>query len=81
MSRTFTTVVIFLCIWLLPDYASSTKIKSSWKDPSATASSLQFKKVLVMATIRHSFTRKIAEDKAVHIIEAGGRAHADEVAG
>jgi hypothetical protein len=76
MSRTFTTVIVFLSLLLLADYASSTKMKSFWKDPSATASSLQFKKVLVMAIIQQPFTRKVAEDKAVSIIESGGTAHA-----
>ncbi len=76
MFRTFTTVIIFLSLLFLPDYASSTKIKSSWKNPSATASSLQFKKVLVIAIIKQDFTRKMAEDKAVQIVKSGGTADA-----
>lgn len=77
MSRTFTTVVVvFLSLLLLADYAYSTKIKSHWANPSANASSLQFKKVLVMVAIEKALTRKVAEDKAVSIIEAGGAAHA-----
>jgi hypothetical protein len=72
MIRILTTVVIFLSLLLLSEYASSTKMKSSWKNPSAKASSLQFQKVLVVAVIRQDFTRKIAEDKAVDIIHSGG---------
>jgi len=76
MFRTFTTVLVFFSLLLLPEFASSTKIKSSRKNPSATASSFQFTEVLVMATIKHELIRKVAEDKAVRIIEAGGRAEA-----
>lgn len=76
MFRRFTTVVIFVTLLLLANYSSATKMKSSWKNPSATASSLQFKKVLVVVVIRHEFTRKIAEDKAVRVIESGGTAKA-----
>lgn len=77
MSKPFKTVVVILSLLLLADVASATKIKSSWRNPSATASSLQFKKVLVLVTIEQPLTRKVAEDKAVSIIEAGGTAHAE----
>ena len=76
MFRTFTTVVLSMSLLLVADYASSTKMKSTWKEPSATASTLQFKKVLVLVTIKQSLTRKVAEDKAVKIIESGGATHA-----
>jgi len=76
MFRTFITVLVLFSLLLLPEFASSTKIKSSWKNPSATESSLQFTKVLVIVTIKQELTRKVAEDKAVGIIEAGGRTHA-----
>ncbi len=76
MIRKFTAVLVLFGLLLLPEFASSTKIKSSWKNPSADASSLQFTKVLVMATIKQEFTRKVAEDKAVRLINAGGRAKA-----
>lgn len=72
MYRSFTLLALFVSLFLIVDQASSAKMKSTWKDPSATASSLQFKKVLVMATIKQPFTRKIAEDKVVQIIKAGG---------
>jgi hypothetical protein len=77
MLRTFAAIVVFLISLVLADYASSAKMKSSWKNPSATASSLQFKNVLVLAAINQDFTRKIAEDRAVQIIESGGAAKAE----
>lgn len=76
MFRTFTTVVVCLGFLLVADYASSTKMKSVWKNPTATASSLEFQKVLVMVTIPQELTRKVAEDRAVQILESGGRVHA-----
>lgn len=51
-------------------------MKSFWSNPSATPASLQCKKVLVIVAIKQSTTRKVAEDKAVSLIEAGGEAHA-----
>jgi len=74
--RKFTIVFIFFSLLMLPEFASSTKIKSHWKNPAATASSLQFTKVLVMVTIKQELTRKVAEDKAVRLIEARGKAKA-----
>ena len=76
MFRTFTTVLVFLALLLVADYASATKMKSFWKDPSAKASNQQFKKICVVAVIKQPLTRKVAEDKMVNIIEAGGRSHA-----
>src|SRR4029077_4202944 len=76
MSQKFTAFVIFFSLLLVADYASSTKMKSSWKNPAATTSSLQFKKVLVVVNIKQPLTRKVAEDKAVRIIESGGTAQA-----
>jgi hypothetical protein len=75
MYRTFATIVCAL-ILLFPEFSFATKIKSSWKNPSATGSSLQFTKVLVIVTIKQELIRKVAEDKAVRIIEEGGRATA-----
>lgn len=72
----FTAALVFFTLLFLPEFASSTRIKSYWKNPTATASSLQFTKVLVMVSIKQELTRKVAEDKAVRIIEAGGRAQA-----
>ena len=76
MIRKFTIVFIFFSLLMLPEFASSTKIKSHWKNPTATASSLQFTKMLVMVTIKQELTRKVAEDKAVRLIEARGKAKA-----
>jgi hypothetical protein len=76
MFRKSISVLIFLSLLILPNYASSAKIKSSWKNPSATSMSLQFKKILVVAIIKQEFTRKVAEDKAVQIIKAGGNSDA-----
>jgi len=76
MFRTLTVILVFFGLLLLPEFVSSTKIKSYWKNPSATESSLQFKKVIVMVTIKQELTRKVAEDKAVRIIEAGGKTQA-----
>ena len=76
MIRKFIATAALFSILLLPEFASSTKIKSHWKNPTATASSIQFTKVLVMVTIKQELTRKVAEDKAVRIIEARGKASA-----
>lgn len=76
MFRTFSAVILCACLLFAADYASATKMKSFWKSPAATAASMQCKKVLVIAAIKQSTTRKVAEDKAVAIIEAGGSAHA-----
>ena len=70
--RRMSVTIFFLSLLFLADLASSAKIKSSWKNPSATMSSLQFKKVLVVAIIKQEFTRKVAEDKAVLIIKSDG---------
>jgi hypothetical protein len=76
MIRKLTTILIFICLLFLPQFASSTKIKSHWKNPSVTASNFHFTKVLVMVTIKQELTRKVAEDKAVRMIEARGKAKA-----
>jgi hypothetical protein len=62
---------MLFCLLLLPKYAQSTKLKSSWKNPEANSTSLQFEKVLVVALIPQEFTRKVAEDKVVKILKAG----------
>jgi hypothetical protein len=76
MSRTVTTVLICYSLLLVPIYAFSTKMKSTWKNPAATESSLQFTKVLVLVSIKHELIRKVAEDKVVRILDEGGRAKA-----
>jgi hypothetical protein len=76
MHRTFTAIFTFVCFLFLCGLADSAKIKSYWKNPSATESSLQFTKVLVVVAIKQEFTRKVAEDKIVRIIQDGGRAEA-----
>ena len=76
MSRTLTTVLVCFSLLLVSVFASSTKMKSTWKNPSATESSLQFTKVLVVVSVKHELIRKVAEDKAVSVIEKGGRAKA-----
>jgi hypothetical protein len=76
MFRTVTIVLICVSLFVITNTASSAKIKSSWKNPAATATSLQFKKILVVAIIKQEFTRKVGEDKAVQIIKAGGKSDA-----
>jgi hypothetical protein len=76
MVRKISAALICLCFVFIANEASSTKMKSFWRNPSATPSSLQCKKVLVIAAIKQELTRKVAEDKAVAVIEAGGNAHA-----
>lgn len=76
MSRKVTIVMILLGFLFLANLAFATKMKSHWVNPTATAANLQFKNVLVVAVIKQEFTRKIAEDKLVSILEAGGAAHA-----
>jgi hypothetical protein len=74
MVRKFSIVLILIGFLFLPEYALSTKLKSSWRNPQATATSLQFEKVLVAALIPQEFTRKVAEDKVVKILKAGENA-------
>jgi hypothetical protein len=76
MSRTLTTVLVCCNLLFVPIFASSAKMKSTWKNPSATESSLQFTKVLVLVSIKHELIRKVAEDKVVSVIEEDGRAKA-----
>jgi hypothetical protein len=76
MIRRFTVAIVLLLLALSAGPAFSAKIKHSWKNPSATSASLQFKKVLVMAAIQKSFTRKVAEDTIVKFITENGRAQA-----
>ena len=73
MYRNILAVLILMGLLLLPDFASATKLKSAWRNPEATAASLQLQKVIVIATIKQELTRKVAEDKAVRILQAGGR--------
>jgi CubicO group peptidase (beta-lactamase class C family) len=68
------TAIVFLLF--LSNYALSTKIKSSWKDPNVTPASFQLKKIFVTAIIKQELVRKVAEDKMVQIIKAGGNADA-----
>src|SRR4051794_35618737 len=76
MHRKIMSFALLISLLLVSNYASATKIKSSWKNPKATAESFQLKKVLVVALIKQDFTRKVAEDKAAGIINKNGRAQA-----
>lgn len=76
MFRKFTLPALFLMLCFLINSANATKMKSFWKNPSATAASMQLKNVLVVVTIKQPMTRKVAEDKACKIIKAGGKADA-----
>ena len=67
------TVVLAFCIFFSPLFAFSAKMKNTWKNPSATESSLQFEKILVVVAIKQDFTRKVAEDKVVRILKERGR--------
>ncbi|HSE42954.1 MAG TPA: hypothetical protein VLH08_19485 [Acidobacteriota bacterium] len=71
MLRSITIVFILLALLSVPEFALSTKLKSSWKNPDANSSSLKFEKVLVVAVIGQEFTRKVAEDKVVKILKEG----------
>ena len=66
-------IVLTFCVFFSPLFAFSAKMKSSWKNPSATESSLQFEKILVVVAIKQDFTRKVAEDKVVRILKERGR--------
>lgn len=76
MVRPFFAAVVCVSLLFVADFASSTKMKSFWKNPSASPSSMQCKKVLVIVAIKQETTRKVAEDKAVSVIKAGGTAEA-----
>jgi hypothetical protein len=73
MFRNRFAVFILFGLLLLPEFAAATKMKSFWKNPEATEKSLQLQKVIVIVTIKHELTRKVAEDKAVRILQEGGR--------
>lgn len=68
--------VIFIGVFLIAGIVSATKMKSSWKNSSATPQDLQFKKVLVAVIVRQPYTRKIAEDKAVRVLQANRKVEA-----
>jgi len=61
---------LFICLLFIAGIASATKMKSSWKNPEAKPEDLKFKKVLVVVIVRQPYTRKIAEDKAVRVLQA-----------
>jgi hypothetical protein len=69
--RTLTAGILISILLFVASHALATKVKSSWKNPSANAESLQFKKVLVVATIKHELTRKVVEDRVVEILRSG----------
>jgi hypothetical protein len=68
------TAILFLV--LISRYAYSTKLESWWKSPDATPESFQLKKIFVTAIIKQELIRKVAEDKMVQVIKAGGNADA-----
>jgi hypothetical protein len=74
--RTLTAGIMISILLFVASHASAAKVKSSWKNPSANAQSLQFKKVLVVATIKHELTRKVVEDRVVEILRSGRRVEA-----
>jgi len=76
MFRKFSAIFVLFSLLFIADYAFSTKLKSTWKNPSATPESFQFKNVLVVVAIKQPLTRKVAEDEAVRQVQAGGRAQA-----
>jgi len=66
-------IAIFsLTVVMFPEITSATKMKSHWRNPEANEASLKFEKVIVIVTVRQDLTRKVAEDKVVRILEAGG---------
>jgi hypothetical protein len=73
MYKNILAALFIFSLILFPEFASATKLKSSWKNPEATAASLQLNKIVVIVTIKQENTRKYAEDKAVRILQAGGR--------
>jgi hypothetical protein len=76
MFRKLSALTAIFFLFFLVNYAHSTKIKSSWKDPNVTPASFQLKKIFVTAIIKQELIRKVAEDKMVQIIKAGGNADA-----
>jgi hypothetical protein len=73
MIRKFSIIFVLFSFLVLAELATATKLKSSWKNPSATASSLQFSKIIVIAPIKQEMIRKVAEDRAVALLEDGKR--------
>jgi len=58
-------VVILAAVWMTA--CASTTIKDSWRDPSVTPQSMQFKKILVVAMMPEA-SRRVAEDEMVRNI-------------
>jgi len=52
---------------------AASHIESAWKDPSTTASSLEFRKLAVVAMVRDGALRRVAEDELVRALQAGAR--------
>lgn len=65
---------------ILAGCGSSTSIRDSWRDPSATPNSLMFKKVLVIGIMEDSASRRVAEDQLVQIIESSPTRETEAVA-
>ena len=76
MFRKLLGLTIILLLIITPNFAHSTKLKSTWKDPKVTPESFQLKKIFVTAIIKQELVRKVAEDKMVQVIKAGGNADA-----
>jgi hypothetical protein len=73
MRRTPAALFAAVAAWTLTACAS-TRITDSWKAPGVT--SLDFKKVVVIAISRDDMVRRTAEDEMVRQIQARGRAQA-----
>jgi len=57
----------------------ASSLESSWKDPSTTAESLHFRKILVVAMARDGSMRRAAEDQLVRALQEGPRGKAGEL--
>ena len=55
------TISLFVAIILFSCSSSNTTIVNSWKDPSTSIASEQFKKVLVVALLKDDVTRRVVE--------------------
>ncbi len=63
---------LFSILWMLDTHAQSTTLSSSWRDPATMVKMGQFNKVLVVAFVKDSASRRIVEDDLVKLLKSKG---------
>lgn len=69
----FVSVGLFATTVGLSVACATSRIESAWRDPDATASALEFEKLVVVALVGDGALRRSAEDELVRIFQEGPR--------